>query len=439
MTGSPFAAEPLSPLGEGERFDWLRLLRCDNIGPRTFQHLLARYKSAGAALAALPGLIASSRTGRPIRIAAAEDIEREIEATQRAGGRFIGMTEPDYPALLRRAPSPPPLIAMRGNAASLRRSKIAIVGARNASAAGLAFTAQLARGIAGAGHAIVSGLARGIDARAHQATIETGTIAVLAGGLGHVYPAEHEALLEQILAEGAVISEMPFSWEARGRDFPRRNRIVAGLCRAVVVVEAARRSGSLITAKFAADAGREIFAVPGSPLDPRAEGTNDLLRDGAMLCTKAEDVTGALAEQNLSRDLPGAQFFEPDAGGLYEPLWDELDLPGEEGMDAAVGSLPQATPSPPVAIARGGDDGPPATKPAALKPDEIERRLAALMGPVPVAVDELARVLETPAREVRTALFALQLAGQVEWHSGDLVSALPAAWPRLDDHEDETR
>ncbi len=340
------------------------------------------------------------------------------------------------------------MIAVRGNISSLRRSKIAIVGARNASAAGLAFTAQLARGIARAGHVIVSGLARGIDARAHQAALETGTIAVLAGGLGNIYPAEHEALLEQIVEQGAAISEMPFGWEARGRDFPRRNRIVAGLCRAIVVVEAARRSGSLITAKFAAEAGREIFAVPGSPLDPRAEGANDLLRDGATFCTKPEDVTSALAEQNLSRDVPGAGFFEPGLSeGAYEPLWDELDL--EEAAGAA--SLLSASSAPPepddpgettkakaekrtekkIVSAGGTAHG---DKPAS-RPDDIERRLIALLGPVPVPVDELARLAETPAREVRTALLALKLAGQVEWLGGDLVSSLPEASPRADDHE----
>jgi DNA processing protein len=245
MEETPLAPETLGPLDDGERFDWLRLLRCENVGPRTFQVLLNRHGSAGAALASLPALIASGKAGRAIRIASVEETEREIEAAQRLGARFIGIGEPDYPALLRATASAPPLIAVRGNLSSLRRSKIAIVGARNASAAGLAFTSQLARGIARAGHVIVSGLARGIDARAHQAAIETGTIAVIAGGLGNIYPSEHEALLERLLEQGAAISEMPFGWEARGRDFPRRNRIVAGLCRAVVVVEAARRSGSL--------------------------------------------------------------------------------------------------------------------------------------------------------------------------------------------------
>jgi DNA processing protein len=233
----------------------LQLLRCENIGPRTFQRLLNRHGSAGAALAALPELIASGKAGRPIRIATIEETEREIEATFKLGGRFIALCEPEYPMLLRRTDSAPPLIAVRGNLLSLQRSKIAVIGARYASASGLALAAQLARAIGRAGRVIVSGLARGIDARAHQTAIETGTIAVVAGGLGNIYPAEHQNLLEQ----GAAISEMPFGWEARGRDFPRRNRIVAGLSRAVVVVEAARRSGSLITARFPAEQGREVF------------------------------------------------------------------------------------------------------------------------------------------------------------------------------------
>ena len=435
MDGPPLDSEAPAPLDDGERFDWLRLLRCENIGPRTFRILLERHGSAGAALKALPALIASGKAGRPIRIATMDEVEREVEATHQAGARFIGIGEPDYPALLRRTPSPPPIIAVRGNLLSLRRSKIAIVGARNASAAGLAFTSQLARGIARSGHVIVSGLARGIDAKAHQATVETGTIAVLAGGLGKIYPAEHEALLELILEHGAAISEMPFAWEARGRDFPRRNRIVAGLCRAVVVVEAARRSGSLITAQFAAEAGREIFAVPGSPLDPRAEGANDLLRDGATFCTKAEDVTNALAAQNLSREQPDAGFFESGlAGGPYEPLWDELDLTGAGDAVSIPADPPRQTDSAQPQTTNGSAEGV-AGKPAG-RPEAIEQRLAALLGPVPVPVDELARLAETPAREVRAALLALKLAGQVEWHGGDLISSLPGVWPSTNSHED---
>lgn len=435
MEDGPLAPVTFGPRDDDERLDWLRLLRCDNIGPRTFGVLLNRHGSAGAALAALPALIASGKAGRPIRIATVEEAEQEMEAAQRLGARFIGIGEPDYPALLRRTASAPPLIAVRGNLSSLRRSKIAIVGARNASAAGLAFTSQLARGIARAGHVIVSGLARGIDARAHQAAIETGTIAVVAGGLGNIYPTEHEALLEQIVEQGAAISEMPFGWEARGRDFPRRNRIVAGLCRAVVVVEAARRSGSLITAKFAADEGREIFAVPGSPLDPRAEGANDLLRDGATLCTKAEDVTDALAEQNLSREQPVAGFFEPGfVGRGYEPLWDELDISEVGAAPFGPSPLKPYDGAPPPHS--GVDAAAPVVKPAGQPLADIERRLIVLLGPVPVSVDELARASEAPAREVRTVLLGLKLAGRIEWHGGDLVSSLPASWPRANDREE---
>jgi DNA processing protein len=435
MEDSSLPQETLGPLDDGERFDWLRLLRCENIGPRTFGVLLNRHGSAGAALAALPALIASGKPGRPIRIATSEETEREIEAAQRLGARFIGINEPDYPALLRRTASAPPLIAVRGNLSSLRRSKIAIVGARNASAAGLAFTSQLARGIARAGHVIVSGLARGIDARAHQAAIETGTIAVLAGGLGNIYPAEHEALLERLLEQGAAISEMPFGWEARGRDFPRRNRIVAGLCRAVVVVEAARRSGSLITAKFAAEEGREVFAVPGSPLDPRAEGANDLLRDGATFCTRAEDVIEVLAEQNLSRTQPVTGFFEAGFGGrAHEPLWDELDLP-EVGA-APLGPAPANSEDGALPPDECNGAAAPVAKPPKRSREDIERRLIALLGPVPVSVDELSRASEAPAREVRSVLLGLKLAGRIEWRGGDLVSLLPASWPRANDYEE---
>jgi len=423
------AAESLAPFNEAESFDWLRLFRCENIGPRTFQYLLKRYGSAGVALAALPELIAKGKTGRPIRIAAIDEIEREVEATSKLGGRFIALCEPDYPALLRRASSAPPLIAVRGNLLSLHRSKIAIIGARNASAAGLAFAAQLARGIGRAGHVIVSGLARGIDAKAHQSAIETGTIAVVAGGLGNIYPAEHQNLLEQILEHGAAISEMPFGWEARGRDFPRRNRIVAGLSRAVVVVEAARRSGSLITARFAAEQGREIFACPGSPLDPRAEGANQLLRDGASFCTKPEDVLEALAEEDRVARRPAAGVYEAeDAENPDEPLWDELDLPEAAGLPlVARGSQadPYGRNQAGADTARLADD-----TPASLTPDDLSARIAGLLGPVPVPVDDLARLAEAPARQVRTILCGLELQGKIDWHGGDLVSARPDAGER---------
>jgi DNA processing protein len=424
--------EAIRPLGEAERLDWLRLLRCDNIGPRSFIALLRRYGSARAALEALPALAASGKTGRPIAVPPKSTIEVELAKLQDCGAVLVGLYEPDYPALLRQIHAPPPLIAVRGDLACLRRSKVSVVGSRNASAAGLAFTEQISRGIARAGHVIVSGLARGIDARAHQAALETGTIAVLSGGLGNIYPADHAGLLERLIEHGAAISEMPFGWEARGRDFPRRNRIVAGLSRGVVVIEAARRSGSLITAAFAADQGREIFAVPGSPLDPRAEGANDLLRDGATFCTKAEDVLEALARQKLSPD-EGFGFAEPDlAAQPAMPFWDELDLPEFDGvlvqppLSTALDEAPGAEEidaADEIDLA-AADFAPAGEAPAPLSREAIAARVIELLGPTPVSVDEIVRASQAPAREVRTILFELELAGRLERHGAGLVSKI---------------
>jgi DNA processing protein len=419
-------------LTERERRDRLRLVRSEAIGPRTFVRLLERYRTAGAALEALPDLIRKGMPGRQVRIASEAEIAQELDEMHRCGATFVSIGEPDYPPALAHIAAAPPVLAVRGNLVSLRRSKIAIVGSRNASAAGLAFTEQLARGLARGGHVIVSGLARGIDARAHQAALETGTIAVLAGGLGKVYPTDHAGLLDRLLEQGAAISEMPFSWEPRGRDFPRRNRIVSGLSRAVVVVEAARGSGTLWTAKFAAEQGREIFAVPGSPLDPRAQGTNALLRDGANLCTSAEDVLEALAPQSIVRDEQRQGFAESSAADAeIEPLWDECELDGfataiaaprptghdlEWASFAPPGDLVPVDPAP-----WGGSSG-----------EEVPRdpaaRVTELLGPVPISVDELIRASKAQAREVKAVLLELELAGRLERHGGDLVSLV--AGPR---------
>ncbi len=423
MSGAALPCEAIRPLTEAERFDWLRLFRCENIGPRSFVGLLRRYGSAAATLEALPDLIAAGKPGRPVAITSVADVEAELAQLQICGAALIGLYEPDYPALLRETRSAPPLIAVRGDRACLARSKVAIVGSRNASAAGLAFAEQISRGIARGGHVIVSGLARGIDARAHQAALETGTIAVLAGGLGNIYPPAHAGLLDRIVEHGAAISEMPFGWEARGRDFPRRNRIVAGLCRAIVVVEAARRSGSLITAGFAADEGRDIFAAPGSPLDPRAEGANDLLRDGASFCTRAEDVLDALAKQNFPSAGSGLAEPEDDQG---VPFWDELDLPDVETDSKSFARWPvgpagaeelRAGPEPPCDEAEPGNAEP-------LTHEAARARVLELLGPTPVPVDELVRASQAPARVVRAILFELELSGQLERHGADLVSKI---------------
>ena len=389
------------------RLAWLRLWRSENIGPRTFQSLLTRYGSAEAALDALPDLLERRRPGKPIRIATLAEIEAEMALATKLGARFLCRDEAGYPPLLREIDSPPAVIALRGQASVLDKPAIAIVGARNASAAGLAFAERLARGLAQAGYAIVSGFARGIDSRAHRASLATGTIAVLAGGHDKLYPADQGPFMAQILEDGAALSEMPFGWEARGRDFPRRNRLVSGLSLGVVVVEAARRSGSLITARFAAEQGREVFAVPGSPLDPRAEGTNDLIRDGATFCTDVDDILRALADR-----VPRDDRLADTGRDAEPPLFDELDLFAEPGSGA--GAAPDLFAEPD------------ATPPARLAEDArpVLERVVERLGPAPVSLDELARATDLSARDVRTAILELELAGRIERHGGGLVSLL---------------
>ncbi len=404
--------------GPARRFAWLRLWRSENVGPRTFQTLLKRFGSAEAALDALPGLIARTSPGRAIRIAQPADIERELEQAERSSARFLCLDEPGYPALLRAIDTPPAVIAVRGRSEILERPAIAIVGSRNASAAGLAFAERMARGLAQSGYVIVSGFARGIDARAHRAALATGTVAVLAGGHDRLYPADQGPFMDALLEDGAAVSEMPFGWEARGRDFPRRNRLVSGLSLGIVVVEAARRSGSLITARFGADQGREVFAVPGSPLDPRAEGTNDLIRDGATFCADVDDVLRALADRAPGRD---DLFSEPPSA--EPPLWDELDLFPEQPGPVGTGRVTLAEADTPPFRATPFVDRPDAS----TRDDGGEpplQRVAGCLGPAPVSLDELARATELPIRQVRGAILELEIAGRIERHGGGLVSLL---------------
>lgn len=399
-------------LSDEQRVDWLRLIRSENIGPRTFRQLINRYGGAGAALEALPELAAKTLRGRTIRIAARDDILREIDAATAMGVRFVGSGEPDYPPMLREIADAPPVLSIRGRAEVLDRDAVALVGSRNASAAGLAFAERLSRGLARADYVVASGLARGIDAVAHRATLDTGTIAVLAGGQARPYPAEHAALVEEIAAQGLLVSEMPLAWEPRGRDFPRRNRIISGLSLATVVVEAARRSGSLITARFANEQGREVFAVPGSPLDPRAEGTNDLLRQGASLCTRPEDVIDALAAGGAKAV---GTLFEEDISPK-EALYDELDLFFEPGAAAFEESA-------------SADDlryAPPVEDRLSEPPPRIDARarILELLGPAPVPIDTLIRMAGLPARDVQGALAELDLDGRLERHGPNAVSLL---------------
>jgi DNA processing protein len=362
-------------LTDEQKIDWLRLIRSDNVGPRTFRELVNCYGGAREALAALPA-IARRGGSRGIRIASREDAKRELAAVKARGAHLIALGEPHYPERLQAIDDPPPLIIVRGMLDVLLRPMIAIVGSRNASAAGAKFAERIAFELGQAGYVIVSGLARGIDAAAHRASLANGTVAVLAGGHNRIYPKEHEGLLEALLAHGVALSEMPINWEPRAQDFPRRNRLISGLSVGVVVVEAAKRSGTLITARLAGEQGREVFAVPGSPLDPRAEGTNGLLKQGATLVTDAADVIDVI-----------------------EPI---LGRPAQHPAEE------------PEQLTPGG-----------VEPDDtIRGRIIALLGPTPVAIDDLVRLSNCPPAIVRTVLLELELAGRLERHGGALVSLL---------------
>jgi DNA processing protein len=362
-----------SHLTDAQRVDWLRLIRSDNVGPRTFRSLVNHFGSARAALERLPELARRGGASRPARICSEADAHRELAAGEKLGVGLLAPGEAGYPPRLAVLDDAPPLLGVRGAREVMMRPMIAIVGSRNASGAGLKFAGQLARDLSDAGFIITSGLARGIDQSAHRASINGGTVAVLAGGHDKVYPPEHEELLTAIVTSGGAISEMPLGHAPRARDFPRRNRLISGASLGVVVVEAALRSGSLITARIAAEQGREVFAVPGSPLDPRAAGTNDLVKQGATLITEASDVV---------------QAVEPIMG---RPI--ELREPDED--------------------------------PLAPEPDASDRaRIIGLLGPTPVLLDDLIRMADASPAIVRTVLLELELAGRLDRHGGGLVSLI---------------
>lgn len=382
MTAGRGGGARLSP---SQRLDWLRLIRTENVGPRTFRVLVNQFGGAAAALEALPSL--ARRGGRlmPPRSPSITEAEDETATLERLGGRFVLMADAAYPEALRVLDDAPPVIAVRGRDAALTAPKVAIVGARNASAAGRTLAGRFARELAAAGFVVVSGLARGVDTAAHEASLEAGTIGVFAGGLARPYPAENIGLIERVVATGAVVSEMPVAWEARARDFPRRNRLVSGMSLGVLVVEAAERSGSLITARLAAEQGREVFAIPGSPLDPRAGGTNRLLKSGATLVTDAVDVIEAL------RPL------------LDHPRFSASPFDGSEGQIEAPRPPPGATPDP---------------------ADGVRGRILELLSPVPTTIDDLVRFAHASAAEVQVVLLELELAGRLERQNGGRVALI---------------
>jgi len=390
-------------LGDDERIGCLQLIRSENVGPVTFRELLRHFGSAAAAIDGLPELAA--RSGRRVRVASRADAEREIAQLARLGGRVVAISEPDYPAWLKAIDAAPPLISVRGSVDVLVRPMIAIVGARNASVVGRKLAGMLARDLGAAGFVVASGLARGIDAAAHEAALEGGTVAVFAGGLDRLYPPENAALADRIVAAGgAHVSEMPLGWEPRARDFPRRNRLVSGMASGTIIVEAAQRSGSLITARLAGEQGRAVFAVPGSPLDPRAAGANQLIKQGAHLVTEAADVLEIIAPMIGQAFAPRADWLSASDGapGLAEPEW------GDDGIDSGVPAL-------------GGARAEDESGVADPSPGERERLIEAL-GPVPTEIDALIRFTGLPAALVQVLLLELDLAGRIERHAGQRVS-----------------
>jgi len=350
----------------------IRLIRSPSIGPVTFRQLLARFGSADAALAAIPDLAARGGGKTPSLLPAAS-AERELAQVEKFGARYLTLGQGLYPNLLAEMTDAPPLLIAKGNISLLEHEAIAIVGARNASAAACRFARGLAHDLGREGIVVVSGLARGIDAAAHDGSLQSGTIGIVAGGIDIFYPPENEERQRAMMAQGLVIAEMPPGTEPRARHFPYRNRIIAGMSLGTVVIEAAPKSGSLITARLAAEAGREVMAVPGSPLDPRAQGCNQLIRDGATLVQSAADVLETL------RPLDGRVRAE---SAPFEP----------------------------------------APVPAA-EPDEGARRsVEELLGPSPVPIDELVRLSALPSGAVQLVLLELDLAGRLDRHAGGKVS-----------------
>jgi len=358
------------PLPDAERVARLRLARTDRVGPVTFRQLLLRFGSAERVIEALPDLIRRGG-GHGFAPEPVERIEAELAAGERIGARLIVLDDPDYPALLAAVDPPPPVLWTLGDAGLMSRPCIAVVGARIASAGGQRIARGLAQQLGEAGHVVVSGLARGIDSAAHTGALPTGTVAVLGGGVDDVYPPDNADLYLQIAEQGCVVSESPIGARVMAKDFPRRNRIISGLSRGVIVVEAELRSGSLITARLAAEQGRDVFAVPGSPLDPRSRGPNELLRQGAILCEGLEDVERAFSTLRT--------LCEPPVDHPFEGVPDEIE--------AAV----------------------------------IEQ-VAALLSPTPTPRDELSRALGLPIGTVAAALLELSLAGRATLLPGGLAS-----------------
>ncbi len=364
-------------LNPAERLDWLRLIRSDNVGPITFYKLLEHFGTAGAALDALPEMARRGGRSKAFKVFPKAAALREMDALEKMGAALIAWCEADYPPLIAHIEDAPPLLSVMGHRHLLAKKTIGVVGARNASINARKFAGKISADLGRGGLLVASGLARGIDAAAHEGALATGTVAVTAGGVDVIYPKENAALYQRIVEQGAVISEIPPGTKPQARHFPRRNRLISGLGRGVVVIEASPRSGSLITARMALEQGREVFAVPGAAGDPRARGANDLIRQGAVLCETADDIFKVLNERS-------------------EPSLEERKSPGFTGVSSS----------------RKSAEIPPGTHKA------IEESLNS----APVTVDEIIRNCQLSPAVVSAVLLELELAGRVERHPGNQVS-----------------
>ncbi len=373
----------LQTLEGEEQLDWLRLARTDSVGPVTFVRLIEQFGSAGAALRALPDLARRGGRGHALRIQTVDEARAELDAGSALGARLLVGCDAGFPVPLAVLDPPPPVLWVLGDETLLARKMVAIVGARIASAAGRRFARDLATALGDAGWVVVSGLARGIDTAAHQGGLKGGTVAVLAGGVDDIYPPENADLHEALRQKGCIVSERPIGAGVKAADFPRRNRIISGLSRGVIVVEAELRSGSLITARLAGEQGREVFAVPGSPLDPRSRGANDLIRQGATLVEDAEDVLRVLDSlPGFAEDERGAPDFVPTESGRA------VKMVGEMGDASLVATL------------------------------------ESLLSPTPTAINTLARETGAPVSKVLAALMEMAVAGRVELVPGGLAIRL---------------
>ena len=373
------------PLSDQQRLDWLRLARSPGIGPITFRELLNCYGSAHAAIQEIDGRM---RHGKRFAVCSVDRAETELEKCAHCGAHLVALNEPGYPRWLQNEMGAPPLLYVMGVRELANRPAVAIVGSRNASGPGLKFASQLGHELGQAGFVVTSGLARGIDRAAHEASLATGTIAVLGGGIDHIYPPQNEQLYHKILERGLLVSERPPGFRPQGKDFPRRNRLISGLSLGVVVVEAAQRSGSLTTARFAGEQGRQVFAVPGHPLDPRAVGTNQLLKDGALLVDCAADVLEMLSRQ-VDQPL--------ETWSLEKDLVEDAPLPPPGPQSKFSASSPLSRP-------------------------ELKKELLAVLGPTAMDRDSLVRLLGCSAKDLQIVLFELELDGLIEHHGHQKVS-----------------